>query len=631
MSTGTGGSDLPPGFFEEQFFKLSVDLLCIAGPDGFFKRVNPAWERTLGFSMEEMQSRQAIEFVHPDDREFTQRHLRSRLQAGVDVVHFQNRYLHKDGSVRWISWACSAVNAGTVFVYAVGRDVTERRQSEEQLRRKTAELEAVFRALPDLLFRTDANGIIVDYNAGRTSDLYVPPESFLGKSFADVLPVAIAAAISEESARAHRTNQITSLEYALDMPAGQQRYEARFVPELDGHTVVVARNVTERWLAQKALEASEQRLRESERLEATGRLAGGIAHDFNNLMMVVLMYCDSLLKKQDIEAYRQQLVDIRTAGERAASLTRQLLAFARKQILSPTVLDPSAVVRDTEGMLRRLIGEHVNLVTEYVPDIWSVRADRSQIEQVVLNLTLNARDAMPQGGTITIQLRNRVLADVDACDLELAAGGQYVELVVSDTGMGISPETRPHIFEPFFTTKGLGTGTGLGLATVYGVVRQSGGAVAVETAPGKGASFRILLPRARELPTSTAVSDMDEPRGTETVLVVEDELVVRRALGDSLRELGYTILEAENADAALELCKSYRDPIHVLLTDIVMRGTSGYELAAQFLASRPTTRLIYMSGFPLAKPAATWPTGHFLQKPFQPHRLAQSVRDALDS
>ncbi|HTL37776.1 MAG TPA: PAS domain-containing protein [Kofleriaceae bacterium] len=625
MSTG----ELAPGPFEDQFFKLSVDLLCVAGPDGYFKRLNPAWEKTLGFTIDELLSRQAIEFVHPDDRVSTQTELRLRLGSGAEVAHFQNRYLCKDGSVRWIEWACSALRAG--FVYAAGRDVTEQRHAEELLRRKTAELQAVFTALPDLLFRTDANGTIVDYNAGRTSDLYVPPETFLGKTFAEVLPRDLATAIAAARVRAHQTNQITSFEYDLAVPAGQQRFEARIVPALDGHTVMVVRNVTDRWLAQKALEASEQRLRESERLEATGRLAGGIAHDFNNLMMVVLMYCDSLLKKSDLDRYRPQIVDIRTAGERAASLTRQLLAFARKQILSPTVLDPRAVVGEMEGMLRRLIGEHVTLSTEYVPDIWSVRADRSQLEQVVLNLALNARDAMPQGGTVTIKLANVVLSDVQARELELAAGGQYAELVVADTGMGIAPEARPHIFEPFFTTKGVGTGTGLGLATVYGVVRQSGGAVVVETAPGKGSSFRILLPRAIELPAGTAVSDTDEPRGSETVLVVEDEPVVRRALGDSLRELGYTILEAENADAALELSKAYRDPIHVLLTDIVMPGTNGYELATQFLVSRPATRLIYMSGFPLAQRASSWPAGHFLQKPFQPHRLAQSLREALDA
>jgi PAS domain S-box-containing protein len=616
---------------EDQFFKMSVDLLCIAGPDGHFKRLNPAWEKTLGFSLEELMARPAIELVHPDDRAYTQQELRSKLQAGFDVVHFENRYLCKDGSIRWISWACSAVRAGDHFVYAIGRDVTEHRNAEEQLRNKKAELEAVFTALPDLLFRTDVTGTIVDYNAGRTSDLYVPPETFLGKTFSQVLPGNLGATIMEETAHAHRVNQITSIEYDLAVPAGQQHFEARFVPFEDGHTVIVVRNVTERWQAQKTLEATERRLRESERLEATGRLAGGIAHDFNNLMMVVLMYCDGLLKKVDMERYRQQLLDIRTAGERAASLTRQLLAFARKQILSPTVLDPSAVVRDMEGMLRRLFGEHVALKTESVPGIWSVRADRSQIEQVVLNLALNARDAMPQGGTVTIELSNTEIDEVEARALELAQGGQYVQLTVSDTGTGIPPEDRPHIFEPFFTTKGVGHGTGLGLATVYGVVRQSGGAVIVDTAPGKGAAFRIVLPRAVAPPAGTAVSDRLEPRGTETVLVVEDEPAVRRALCESLQGLGYTTLEAETGDAALELGREYGHAIHVLLTDIVMPGSSGYELAAQFLASRPTTRLIYMSGYPLAQGAPAWPPGHFLQKPFQPHRLAQSVREVLDA
>ncbi|NUP11919.1 MAG: PAS domain-containing protein [Polyangiaceae bacterium] len=621
----------PARFLEDRFFALSLDLLCIAGTDGYFKFVNPAWERKLGFSKEELMSRPAVEFVHPDDRAAT-RQLAAPLRRGENIVQFQNRYLCKDGSVRWISWVCTAVHEGENFLYAIGRDVTDQRTAEEGLSRKTAELEAIFRALPDLLFRTDEAGRIVDYSAGRMADLYAPPSTFLGKTFAEVLPAPLGAAITALVEAAHHGRDMQSMEYELDVPSGKQRFEARVVPFLDGQTITVARNVTDRWLAEEALKVSEERLRESERLEAVGRLAGGIAHDFNNLMMVVLMYSDALLRKLDREsAHRRELLEIRDAGERAARLTKQLLAFARKQILSPTVLNPRLVLSDMEAMLRGLIGEHIALRCTYEEEVFSVRADRSQLEQVVLNLALNARDAMPRGGELRIELANEEVGDDDARRLDLARHGSYVRLRVSDTGCGIDPQSRPHIFEPFFTTKGAGNGTGLGLATVYGIVRQSGGSVAVETEPGKGASFTILLPSAPSPKVDSLPPHPGEmPGGSETVLIVEDEPAVRNALADALRRLGYTTLEAERGDLALELAASHAGSIDLLLTDIVMPGISGPELATKLLAVRPRIKLLYMSGYPLATGALPEPTGPILQKPFQPRTLAQSVRDALD-
>jgi len=619
-----------PNLLEERFFKLSVDLLCVAGMDGFFKRLNPAWEQTLGFTVDELLAQPIVSFIHPADVART-RELSAPLMRGVDVVQFENRYLCKDGSYRWISWACGAYREGDPLLYAIGRDVTSQHQSEERLIRKTSELEAIFKALPDLLFRIDEVGRIVDYSAGRAADLYVPPETFLGKKMAEILPSPLGDQFDVAVERAHRLDRVESVDYDLAVPAGQQRFEARFVPMRDRHTVVVARNVTDTWNARTALHASEERLRQSEKLEATGRLAGGIAHDFNNLMMVVLLHSEALMRKADLKSYNRELLDIHGAGERAADLTRQLLAFARKQILSPTVLDPGVVVRDTERMLQRLIGENIMLTSDCPPGIWNVRADRSQLEQVVLNLVLNARDAMPRGGRVTIALANIELGDAEARQLELAAGAQYVRIAVTDTGEGIAPEALPHIFEPFFTTKGVGHGTGLGLATVYGIVHQSGGAITVESTPNHGASFRILLPRAEEQRTTALVTARSEPRGTETILIVEDEAAVRRVLVESLRQLGYKTVEAASAEAALELGKTYGDPLHLLLTDVLMPGITGYELATQLLASRPTMQVVYMSGYSLVPQPASWPPGQILSKPFQLHELARSVREALET
>jgi len=617
---------------ENRFFALSSDLLCISALDGRIRKLNPAWERALGYSMEELLSRPLIDFVHPDDRARTLA-LIEPICSGKEIVGFDNRLVCKDGSIRWVSWTCSALRDGDPCIYSTGRDITAQRAAEERLACKSAEIEAIFKALPDLLFRTDAEGRIVDYSAGRPADLYTTPDEFLGKTFREVLPTPIGDLAAASARKAHQRARVESFEYDLDVRSGRQRFEARAVPFADGHTLMIVRNVTDRRRAQQALKVNEERLRESERLEAIGRLAGGIAHDFNNLMMVVLMYSDALLRKSDIQGtQREALLEIRGAGERATGLTRQLLAFARKQILSPTVLAPSAVVRDMEAMLRGLIGEHVALSCFTNDSRWCVHADRSQLEQVVLNLALNARDAMPRGGQLTIRLEDAVLDETEARKVDLRPSGQYVRLSVTDTGLGIDDDTRRHIFEPFFTTKAVGKGTGLGLATVYGIVRQSGGTIAVETAPGVGTTFTVHLPRADAPPSEKQLPEVDDsPHGTETILVVEDESAVRNAVTKALRRLGYQTLEAANAEAAIEVATSHAGKIHLLLTDIVMPGLSGYELAGQLASTRPDTRVVYMSGYPLSTGVPGWPPGPLLQKPFPPHKLAQCVRETLDA
>ncbi|NUO52271.1 MAG: response regulator, partial [Polyangiaceae bacterium] len=330
---------------------------------------------------------------------------------------------------------------------------------------------------------------------------------------------------------------------------------------------------------------------------------------------------------------RRELLEIRAAGERATGLTRQLLAFARKQVLSPTVLDLCEVVRVMEGMLRGLIGEHIELRFRSEKEPLWVRADRSQLEQVMLNLVLNARDAMPRGGVVDINLCDIEIDEAQTSRLELARPGAYARLVVTDNGSGIDPQDRPHIFEPFFTTKGIGSGTGLGLATVYGIVRQSGGSVTVESTPGEGSSFVVVLPMAEgQAPRveEAQVGAIDLPGGAETILVVEDDAGVRRAVVKTLAQLGYTILEAADGDAALRVAITHTGPIHLLLTDVVMPGQSGPELAKRFFADRPSASVIYMSGYSAEADTTKSPPGPLLQKPFSPHELAERVRSVLD-
>ncbi|MDX6503544.1 MAG: two-component system, cell cycle sensor histidine kinase and response regulator CckA [Gaiellaceae bacterium] len=376
----------------------------------------------------------------------------------------------------------------------------------------------------------------------------------------------------------------------------------------------------ERHKAEESLHRSEEQLRQAHKMEAVGRLAGGIAHDFNNLLTAIGGYTELLIDKLPPEQ-RDDAEQIRHATDRAAALTKQLLAFTRRQVVQRESLDLNDVVHDMDRLLRRLIGVDIELVSVLSPEPARVDADRSQLEQVIVNLVLNARDAMPGGGKLVIATTREE---------------EWVQLRVEDSGVGIEDRVRPHIFEPFFTTKDPGRGTGLGLATVLGIVEQSEGKVELESAPGEGATFRILLPvseSAGEAPAHALhPAEAHSLLGSETVLVVEDEEIIRTLVARTLREQGYQVLEARYGSEALELWEGHRDEIGLLLTDIVMPGISGVELARRVAEDRPELRILLMSGF--AEPAAgeqvPAPTGAgFLEKPFTPSELLRRVREAL--
>ncbi len=392
--------------------------------------------------------------------------------------------------------------------------------------------------------------------------------------------------------------------------------------------VINFRDITEQRLAQ-------EQLRQAQKMEAIGRLAGGVAHDFNNLLCIINGYSDILLQRAAEDSTREMLVEIKKAGELSASLTRQLLAFSRRQVLTPKLLDLNAVIRNIEKMLRRVIGEDVELVTNLSAGLGIIEADPGQIEQVVMNLAVNARDAMPGGGKLTIETSNLLISTGEASAHTDVPAGRYVVLSVQDTGCGMTAEIKARIFEPFFTTKGPGKGTGLGLATIYGIVKQSGGHIEVESEPGNGTRFRIYLPRAATLacPTPSRHEMRLPPQGRETILVVEDEDAVRSLTMLVLRKAGYDVLEACDGAAALQIAENHQGEIDLVVTDVVMPGLGGRLVVEKLLQQRPQMRVLYLSGYTddaVFRQGVQHHEVNFLPKPFTPAALTEKVREVLD-
>ena len=382
----------------------------------------------------------------------------------------------------------------------------------------------------------------------------------------------------------------------------------------------------------------EEQLRQSQKMEAVGQLAGGVAHDFNNLLTAIIGYSDlGLARLREGDRLRKHVQEIKKAGEQAASLTRQLLAFSRRQVMVPQVLDLNSVVGNVQKMLRRLIGEDIDLLTVPGPGLGRVKADPGQMEQVILNLALNARDAMPQGGKLTIETGNLDLDESYTRSHIDVAPGPYVMLAVSDSGCGMDAETLSHIFEPFYTTKEEGKGTGLGLATVYGIVKQSGGHISVSSDPGKGTTFTTYLPRVEEsiVPVRPSLAAGKSSRGTETVLLVEDDVTARDVVREVLQSRGYTVLEATGSNEALEIGeRQVSRPIHLMLADVVMPEMSGPQLADRLACLHPKMKVLYMSGYTdaaVARHVKLTRDIPYLQKPFAAEVLARKVRELLDA
>jgi two-component system, cell cycle sensor histidine kinase and response regulator CckA len=417
------------------------------------------------------------------------------------------------------------------------------------------------------------------------------------------------------------------------------RSACSFSPDVLSLVAAIGRQVgvaIQKVLLYEETQQAEERLRQSQKMEAIGMLAGGIAHDFNNLLTVILGFSDLLLTNPASESTAKHADEIRKAAEQAASLTAQLLAFSRRQVLQPRILNLNAVVADVESLLRRIIGEDVELITKLDPRLGPVRADPSQLGQVIMNLAANARDAMPGGGQLVIETSEVDLAESYGERHGHHRSGRHVVLAVSDTGVGMDAEVRERLFEPFFTTKPQGKGTGLGLAMVYGVVKQSDGDIWVYSEPGIGTTLKIYLPVLDQAPLErpAAPAGSREVRGCETVLVVEDEPSVRGLTVAGLAAHGYTVIEAGHGREAIERCATHDGPIDLVLTDLVMPGMSGQELAAELARLRPEARVLYMSGYTdnvAVRHGLVAPPFAYLQKPFTSGTLAQKVRDVLDS
>jgi hypothetical protein len=512
---------------------------------------------------------------------------------------------------------------------------------ESKLRESELWLATTLKSIGDGVITTDSRERVTFLNPIAEALTGWKQEDAVGKELTQVLTIL------QEETRASAENPVTKalqegqvVELAMDTVLVSS--DGKEIPIADtaapivddkgnlAGAVLVFRDITEH-------KRVEERLRESHKMEAVGRLAGGVAHEFNNLLMVIRGYSELLLQRSSAnDLLRTNVKEIQKAADRAASLTRQLLAFSRKQVLQPKVLDLNAVVTEVEKMLRRLIGEDIELVTALEPGLGCVKADPGQIEQIILNLAVNARDAMPRGGRLTLETSNVELDEDFARQHSSVASGPHVLLAVSDTGTGMDVETQSHIFEPFFTTKGAGKGTGLGLSTVYGIVKQSGGTIWVENAPGRGTTFKICLPRVEEPAAAEGKSTglTTPPRKSETILVVEDEEEVRQLVREFLAGKGYTILEARDGTEAIQLAQQHRGPIHLLVTDVVMPGMSGGNLAQRLASLRPETKVIFMSGYTddaIVQHSVLEEGTDFLQKPFSLDALARTVREVLDS
>ena len=587
------------------------------------------------------------ERIHPDDIDYVQKDFEATLKH-KDIVDVEFRIIKKDGQIGWVASKGRAIrdsNGKPERAVGITTDITERKAFEQELRRSEERLrlsqeaarigtwewnvetnETVWSVGVWAQFALEFDSIVTNYENYMK---FVHPEDI--KSLEDALQDSV------------NGGKALDIEYRIKNNDGQTLWIAAkgsVVRNNEGkikRMIGVTIDVTDRKIAEESLQSSEEKLRQAQKLESIGRLAGGIAHDFNNMLTAINGYSDLTLRKMKMnDPFRGFIEEIRKSGERSAALTHQLLAFSRRQILQPKVLNINEIIADTTIMLQRLIGEDVRLIEKFSSDIGQIKADPGQMTQVIMNLAVNSRDAMPKGGSLTIETKNVYLDSEFVKENPSVAEGKYILLKFSDTGTGIDEEILENIFEPFFTTKKVGTGTGLGLATVYGIIKQSDGHISVKSVVGVGTVFEIYLPQVEVETKLPEKSDQNQIllNGIEKILVVEDEEIVRKLTCEILESYGYTIIEAKNGEDALEIFDSNEHIFDLLLTDVIMPKMGGHELAEKILEKHPKMRILFTSGYTedsLTSHEIDDSVSDFIHKPFTPESLALKVRKILES
>jgi len=639
-------------------FENSVEGIYESTPEGRFVRVNPAFSKMLGYSSpEELVSNISdIAKQYYVDSEDRRRFQQTLLKAGF-VKNFEFKARRKDGSQIWVSNSTRAFfnEDGKVVRYeGIVKNIRKRKKAEEALRQSEEKLNQAIQGNSIPTYIIDNNHIVTHWNKACESLTGFPAAEMVGtkKQWLTFYPAErpVLADLVVDGATEEEIDEYYEGEHHKSVLI-EGAYEGEyFFPNLGekgkwlfftaaplrdhGKNIIGAiqtfQDITKR-------RNTEEQLRQAQKMEAIGVLAGGVAHDFNNILTTIIGYAEiALMDVIKDESLRNEIEEIKKAGERAAALTRQLLAFSRKQVIKPVVLDINNVINDTEKMLKRMIGEDIEFQTSLEPELWKVHMDSGQIDQTIINMVVNSRDAMPQGGKLIVETAN---VDLDKNYLSEhgieGTPGHYVMLAISDTGSGMNKETREHIFEPFYTTKEIGKGTGLGLSTVYGIAKQNKGFIWVYSEPGQGTTFKIYLPKVKEgvEPEEKERTPVGSLNGSETVFIVEDDDRLRNLTRKILERYGYSVLEAENGEDALRVSEAHDGPIDLMLTDVVMPKMSGRETAERLQPLYPQMKVIYMSGYTdnaIVHHGVLAPGLNFLEKPFSQEGLARKVREVLD-
>ena len=624
------------------FFECAADAIFIHEESGRILAANPAACEQLGYELAEVLAMTAAQIDSPADAARVPERIAALVAQGH--LEFETAHRRKDGSAfpvevkaRLITWN------GRSAVLSVCRDIAERKRAEEAERRNQSCLSAIVENQPGLLWLKDADSRFLAVNAEFAKACGLgDPARLAGKSDLDIWPPKLAAQYMADDARVMQSKKPFMAEEPISDKGEIKWFETFKTPILDKAGVVIgttgySRDITARKQAEQEKAKLEADLQQARKMESIGRLAGGVAHDFNNMLTVILGNAELALDALDpAQSVHADLVEIRKAAERSANLTRQLLAFARKQTIAPRVLDLNETIAGMLQMLHRLIGENISIDWRPAADLGPIRVDPAQIDQILANLCVNARDAIAGNGTIAIETANASFAERDVADHEGCAPGEYIVLSVRDTGCGMDAETLSHLFEPFFTSKGFGKGTGLGLATIYGIVKQNNGFILADSRPGAGTTFRVHLPRHanREEPPQKRVPEKTAARGEATILLVEDEPTILNLTARMIEQQGYTVLAANSPEEAVGLAKSHAGPIHLLMTDVVMPEMNGRNLSRILLSLHPEIRCLFMSGYPadvIARHGVLESGAFFIQKPFAKQMLAAKLREALES